>query len=51
VGVVHDLNFAARFADHVVLLNEARVVAQRRRGRSLHLQLISETYPGTPATR
>ena len=27
VGVVHDLNLAARFADHIVLLNEARVVA------------------------
>src|SRR5205085_11059910 len=27
VGVVHDLNFAARFADQIVLLNEGRVVA------------------------
>jgi iron complex transport system ATP-binding protein len=27
VGVVHDLNLAARFADHIVILNEARVVA------------------------
>lgn len=27
VGVVHDLNLAARFADHIVLLNETRVVA------------------------
>jgi iron complex transport system ATP-binding protein len=27
VGVVHDLNLAARFADQVVLLNEGRVVA------------------------
>ena len=28
VGVVHDLNLAARFADQVVLLNEGRVVAR-----------------------
>jgi len=27
IGVVHDLNLAARFADHIVLLNEARVIA------------------------
>ena len=27
VGVVHDLNLAGRFADHIVLLNEARIVA------------------------
>ena len=27
VGVVHDLNLAARFADHIVLLNDARAVA------------------------
>ncbi|HEX6718834.1 MAG TPA: heme ABC transporter ATP-binding protein [Pyrinomonadaceae bacterium] len=27
VGVVHDLNLAARFADHIVLLNDGRVVA------------------------
>jgi iron complex transport system ATP-binding protein len=27
IGVVHDLNLAARFADQIVLLNEARVIA------------------------
>jgi iron complex transport system ATP-binding protein len=27
IGVVHDLNLAARFADHIVLINEARVIA------------------------
>jgi iron complex transport system ATP-binding protein len=27
VGVVHDLNLAARFADHILLLNHGRVVA------------------------
>jgi len=27
IGVVHDLNIAARFADHIVLINEARVIA------------------------
>jgi iron complex transport system ATP-binding protein len=27
VGVVHDLNLAARFADHIVLLNHGRLVA------------------------
>ncbi|HYK22880.1 MAG TPA: ATP-binding cassette domain-containing protein, partial [Pyrinomonadaceae bacterium] len=27
VGVVHDLNLAARFADNIVMLNDARVIA------------------------
>ncbi len=27
IGVVHDLNLAARFADQIVLLNDARVIA------------------------
>ena len=42
VGVVHDLNLAARFADQVVLLNEGRVVAK---GSAQHV-LTAENIRG-----
>ncbi|HKR21954.1 MAG TPA: heme ABC transporter ATP-binding protein [Pyrinomonadaceae bacterium] len=44
VGVVHDLNLAARFADHIVLLNESRVVANGTPGEVLTRQQIEDVF-------
>lgn len=48
IGVVHDLN-AARFADHIVVLNEARVVAQGTVTEVLTAEGIQEVF-GVKAT-
>ena len=46
IGIValHDLNLAARFADHLVLLGQGRVLAQGTPGEVLRSPAISETY-------
>lgn len=49
VGVVHDLNLAASFADHIVLLNESRVVANGAPGEVLTSQRIEDVF-GVRAT-
>ena len=36
VGVVHDLNLAVRFADHIVLLDKGRIVAEGATDESLN---------------
>ena len=48
VGVVHDLNLAARFADQIVLLNEGRVVATGAPGEVLTAELIQAVFEVTP---
>ena len=48
VGVVHDLNLAARFADHIVLLNEARVVANGTPAEVLTTKRIQDVFGVTP---
>jgi len=48
VGVVHDLNLAARFADHIVLLNEARVVAHGSATEVLTTRRIEDVFGVTP---
>jgi iron complex transport system ATP-binding protein len=48
VGVVHDLNLAARFADHIVLLNEARVVAHGSAAEVLTTRHIEQVFGVTP---
>ena len=48
VGVVHDLNLAARFADHIVLLNEARVIASGPPAEVLTSQRIQDVFGVTP---
>jgi iron complex transport system ATP-binding protein len=48
VGVVHDLNLAARFADHIVLLNEARVVAHGTPAEVLTSQRIQDVFGVRP---
>ena len=48
VGVVHDLNLAARFADHVVLLNDARVVANGSPAEVLTAERIHAVFGVQP---
>src|SRR5215216_6532394 len=49
VGVVHDLNLAARFADHIVLLDHGRLVASGTPTDVLTADLIQTTF-GVQAT-
>lgn len=44
VGVVHDLNLAARFADHIVLLNEGRKIAEGTAAEVLTTELIQTVF-------
>ena len=48
VGVVHDLNLAARFADHIVLLNEARIVANGAAAEVLTTERIHAVFGVNP---
>ncbi len=48
VGVVHDLNLAARFADQITLLHHGRVLASGTRDHVLIPQNISTAYQLTP---
>ena len=48
VGVVHDLNLAARFADHIVLLNEARIVASGTAAEVLTTERIHAVFGVRP---
>ncbi|HKC63428.1 MAG TPA: heme ABC transporter ATP-binding protein [Pyrinomonadaceae bacterium] len=48
VGVVHDLNLAARFADQIVLLNEGRVVATGTAAEVLTSDRIREVFGVEP---
>jgi iron complex transport system ATP-binding protein len=44
VGVVHDLNLAVRFADHIVLLDKGRVVAEGEPLNVLTADRIREVF-------
>jgi len=48
VGVVHDLNLAARFADHIVLLSEARIVASGTPSEVLTTERIHSVFGVNP---
>jgi iron complex transport system ATP-binding protein len=48
VGVVHDLNLAARFADQIVLLDDARVVAAGSPAEVLTAARIREVFGVEP---
>ena len=48
VGVVHDLNLAARFADQIVLLNKRRVVANGTPAEVLTAERIQQVFEVTP---
>lgn len=49
VGVVHDLNLAARFADQIVLLNHGRLVAEGSPTEVLKADLIREAFGVEPS--
>ena len=49
VGVVHDLNLAARFADQIVLLNHGRFVAGGSPADVLSADLIREAFGVEPS--
>lgn len=44
VAVLHDINQAARFADHIVLLKQGRKIAEGPTSETLRSDLIEETY-------
>ena len=44
VGVVHDLNLAVRFADHIVLLDKGRIVAEGAPMKVLTADCIREVF-------
>ncbi len=44
VGVVHDLNLAARFANHIVLLNYGKVLVSGDKNEVLTIKNIKEAY-------
>ena len=48
VGVVHDLNLAARFADRIVLLNHGRIAATGIPAKVLTKERIMEVFGITP---
>src|SRR5215216_3091691 len=48
VGVVHDLNLAARFADHIVLMSEARIVASGTPSEVLTTERIHSVFGVNP---
>jgi iron complex transport system ATP-binding protein len=45
---VHDLNLAAQFADHIVLLDEGKVVANGTASEVLTTELIEKVFGVTP---
>jgi len=48
IGVVHDLNLAARFADQIVLLDQGRVVASGTAAEVLTSERIQKVFAVTP---
>ena len=48
VGVVHDLNLAARFADHIVLINNGRLTASGTPTEVLTKERIREVFEVEP---
>src|SRR5204863_7525953 len=49
VGVVHDLNLAARFADQIVLMDQGRAVAAGGPAEVLTAGLIRDTFGVEPS--
>jgi len=48
IGVVHDLNLAARFADQIVLLDQGRLAATGTAGEVLTAERIRDVFRVQP---
>jgi len=48
VGVVHDLNLAARFADQILVLNGGRIVAHGTPAEVLTTERITQVFGVEP---
>jgi iron complex transport system ATP-binding protein len=48
VGVVHDLNLAARFADHLVVINDGKIIAAGKPDKVLTKERIIEVFEVEP---
>jgi iron complex transport system ATP-binding protein len=48
VGVVHDLNLAARFADHLVVINDGKIIASGKPDEVLTKERIVEVFEVEP---
>jgi len=48
IGIVHDLNLAARFADQIVLLNQGRIIASGTPSEVLTAELIQDVFAVKP---
>ena len=48
VGVVHDLNLAAKFAEHMLLLHEGRVLADGGKAEVLTVQNLHAAFEVMP---
>jgi iron complex transport system ATP-binding protein len=48
VGVVHDLNLAARFADQILMLSGGRIVASGSPSEVLTTERIKQVFGVTP---
>ncbi|MGP9683376.1 ABC transporter ATP-binding protein [Brachybacterium sp. AOP3-A1-3] len=44
VAVLHDLNQAARYADHLVVMDEGRIVAEGAPSEVLHAELVAAVF-------
>jgi hypothetical protein len=42
--VLHDLNLAARYAEHIILINKGKVVAAGKVGEVMHSDLLESVY-------
>lgn len=51
VGIVHDLNLAARFADHLVLMRKGRILASASAAEVLQPDLVLEAFGIRPEVR
>ena len=44
IGAIHDLNLALKFCDHVVLLNEGRVIAEGTAREVIHEEILEHIF-------